>query len=105
MKTRTTKAQKYREAFFFSTVEWSSVERTARLEGPFGRAAEYFDVALRPGEDVAGRCFAVAGCQVVDLGNRKFPVPDVQVRQLADVGLRGVEASSQRVLWGNADKS
>lgn len=86
-------------------MECSSVERTARLEGPFGRAAEYFDVALCPGEDVAGRRFAVAGGQVVDLGNRKFPVPDVQVRQFADVGLRGIEAASQGVLWGNVDKS
>lgn len=55
----------------------SSVERTARLEGPFGGAAEYLNAALCPGEDVASRRFAVAGGQVVDLGDRKFPIPDI----------------------------
>ncbi len=78
MKTRTTKAQKYGEAFL-EKVKCSSVERTARLEGPFGRPAKYFNVVLRPGEDVAGRCFAVAGRQVVDLGTGKFPIPDIQI--------------------------
>ena len=76
MKTRTTKAQKYREAFSWKE-KCSSVKWTAWLEGPFGRSAKYFYVALRPGEDVAGRRFAVAGRQVVDLGDRKFPIPDV----------------------------
>lgn len=105
MRTGTTKAQKYREAFFFrKTVKRSSVERATRLEGPFGCPAEYFDVALYPGEDVAGRRSAVAGRQVVDLGDREFPVPDVQVCQLANVSLRGVKASSQHVLWNDGDK-
>lgn len=78
MKTGMTKAQKYREAFL-ERRNCSSVERTARLEGPFGCSAKYFDVALRPGEDIPGRCFAVAGRQVVDLSDRKFPIPDIQV--------------------------
>lgn len=60
-------------------VKCSSVVRTARLEGPFGCSTKYFDIALRPGEDVAGLCFAVAGCQVVDLCSRELPTPDIQV--------------------------
>lgn len=72
--------------------------RTARLEGPFGGATEYFNVVLCPGEDVARWCSAVAGGQVVDLVDGKFPVPDVEVGQLAYVGLRRIEPSTQCVL-------
>lgn len=95
-----TKAQKHREAFFWGGAADSGlVERAARLKGPFGRSAKYFNVALRPGEDVTSRCFAVAGGQVVDLGDGKFPIPDIKVRKLSDKGLCCVKASSQRVLW------
>lgn len=96
-KTGRTKAQKYREDS--STAKRPSVERTARLETPLGRSSEYFDVALRPGEDVPRQSFASAGRQVLDLTPRKFPVPYVQICQLAHICLRGVEASAQRVLW------
>lgn len=99
MKTGTIKAQKYREAssFFFLSprkASCSSVERAARLEGPFGGSAKYFNVALCPGENVPDQRFAVAGGQVVDLADGQFPAPDVQVGQLAHVGLRGVEAAA-----------
>lgn len=100
MRTGTTKAQKYEEAFSLfplfspSLFPHSSVVRTARLKGPFGCSAKYFNVVLCPGEDVARRCSAVAGGQVVDLVDGKFPVPDVEVGQLADVGLRRIESSA-----------
>lgn len=81
----------------------TSVERTARLETPLGRSSEYFDVALRPGEDIPRRRFASAGRQVLDLSPRKFPVPYVQIGQLAHIRLRGVEASAQRVLWNQVE--
>lgn len=89
--------------FFFSSFfslfpPRSSVVRTARLEGPFGCSTKYFNVVLCPGEDVARRRSAVAGGQVVDLVDGKFPVPDVEVGQLAYVGLRRIESSAQRVL-------
>lgn len=83
---------------FFSLFSRSSVVRTARLKGPFSCSAKYFNVVLCPGEDVARRCSAVAGGQVVDLGDGKFPVPDVEVRQLTDIGLRRVESSTQCIL-------
>lgn len=83
---------------FFSLFSRSSVVRTARLKGPFGCSAKYFNVVLCPGENVARRCSAVAGGQVVDLGDGKFPVPDVEVRQLADIGLRRIESSAQCIL-------
>ena len=81
-----------------------SVERAARLEGPLGRSPKYLNVALRPGEDVPRRGSAAAARQVLDLRHRQFPVPDVQVGQLAHVGLRGVKASPKGVLqkWEDA---
>lgn len=83
---------------FFSLLSRSSVVRTARLEGPFGCSAKYFNVVLCPGEDVARWRSAVAGGQVVDLVDGKFPVPDVEVGQLAHVGLRCIESSAECVL-------
>lgn len=57
-------------------VKCSSVVGVASLESPFSRS-EYFNVVLRPGEDVAGWRFAIARRQVVDLGGGKFPIPDI----------------------------
>lgn len=76
----------------------ASVERAARFESPLGGSPKDLDVALRPGEDVPRRRLVTAARQVLDLRRGEFAVPDVQVGQLADVGLRGVEASPERVL-------
>lgn len=51
----------------FSQGSCSSVELAALLERPLGGAAEHVDVRFRPGQDVAGLRFVVAGGQVVDL--------------------------------------
>lgn len=97
-----TKAQKYREGFS-STMKCSSVKRTTRLESPFGCSTKDFDIALRPGEDIPSWCFVSAGCQVLDLSHRKFPVPYVQICQLTDIGLRGIKASPECVLWNQVE--
>ena len=77
------------------------VWRATRLKCPFCGSAVYLNVRLGPREDVPRLCSAVAGGQVVNLPNGQLPVPEIQVRQLADKRLSRVEASSQCVLQGS----
>jgi len=77
-----------------------SVQLAARFEGPLGGSSVDVEAGLQPGEDVAHLGLAAAGGQVVDLAHRQLAVPHVEVGQVADERLRGVEAPAVRVLRG-----
>lgn len=82
----------------------ASVELTACLECPLGGAAVNVETRLHPRENVAHLRFAAARGQVVNLPDGQFTVPDVEIGQVPDEGLRGVESPSEHILrWRQMD--
>lgn len=78
---------------------WRSVELATGFKCPLRGAAVNFQARLHPGKNVAHLGFAAARCQIVYLPDGQFAIPDVEIRQIPDESLRGIEPSSEHVLW------
>lgn len=71
----------------------------ASFECPLRGAAVNVQVRLHPCKHVAHLSFAAAGCQIVNLPFGELSVPDVEIRQVSDKSLCGIEPPAISVLW------
>lgn len=78
---------------------WLQVKETllAGLHRPLGSPSEHVHVVVHPGDDVAWHVRGAVG-NVDDLLCAEDAVPDVELAELPDKCLRGVEPAADRVL-------
>lgn len=69
------------------------------LQGGFTRTTKHFHVHVNPRNHVARHVGGAVG-QTHDVHWPQYPVPHVELAQLAHKGLRGVKAASNYVLQG-----